>query len=98
MSAVGKIDWAKLATKLKPETMAQVNAFRSRHVALLKQVAELKEQENGIKFDNYKSLKNQAVVSEAKKALESFQPAKFDLTKQLEVIESAKKEDVKKVI
>jgi F-type H+-transporting ATPase subunit d len=94
MSVSSKIDWSKIASKLKPETMGSVNAFRSRHAAVLKTVTDLKEQEGAINFQNYTSLKNQQVVNEAKKALDGFKPAQFDLSKQLDIIEKARVEDV----
>ncbi|KAJ3321283.1 ATP synthase d subunit [Boothiomyces sp. JEL0866] len=86
---VKQINWLALANKLKPETIAQVNAFRARHLALVKQVQDLKESP-AISFDNYKILKNQKVLTEAKKSLETFKPATLDLNAQLSIIEKEK--------
>lgn len=87
-TAAQKIDWTSLLTKLKPETLAAVNAFRRRHSDLAKQIADLKEQQKPIDFARYRSsLKNTAVVDSAEKAWTSFKPAKFDVAEQLRIIE-----------
>ncbi|KAI8854178.1 hypothetical protein BC829DRAFT_424533 [Chytridium lagenaria] len=87
-SAVTKIDWAALGSKLKPETVAAVNAFRRRHADLVKTVSELKEQNTTINFEQYRSvLKNQKVVNDAEKAFAAFKPATYDLSEQLRIIQ-----------
>ncbi|KAJ3294499.1 ATP synthase d subunit [Borealophlyctis nickersoniae] len=86
-SAATKIDWAGLSTKLKPETVAAINAFRRRHMDLTKTVADLKEANTSIDFEHYRRiLKNQKVVAEAEKAFKSFTPATYDLAEQLRII------------
>ncbi|KAJ3218792.1 ATP synthase d subunit [Dinochytrium kinnereticum] len=87
-SAVTKIDWAALGSKLKPETLAAVNSFRRRHAELVKTVSELKEQSTTINFDQYRGvLKNQKIVNDAEKAFAAFKPATYDLSEQIRIIE-----------
>ncbi|KAJ3098504.1 ATP synthase d subunit [Phlyctochytrium planicorne] len=87
-SAVSKIDWVALGSKLKPETLASVNAFRRRHADLVKTIGELKEQSTTIDFEHYrKVLKNKKVVNDAEKAFQAFKPATYDLSEQLRIIE-----------
>ncbi|KAJ3195622.1 ATP synthase d subunit [Irineochytrium annulatum] len=83
-----KVDFSALSAKLKPETVASVNAFRRRHADLMKTVGELKEQNSAIDFDGYERvLKNKKIVQDARKAFQSFRPATYDLTEQLRMIE-----------
>lgn len=90
-AAARKIDWASVASKLKPETGGAINSFRSRHAALQKQVSDLKEQLQPINFANYESvLKNTSVVAEAKKSISSFKPASYPLEEQLKSIEASR--------
>jgi F-type H+-transporting ATPase subunit d len=89
-----KVDWAAISNKLRPDTAKAITAFRSRHTALLKQVSELREQQAAINFDQYSVLKNQQVVTEAKKALANFQAQKYDLKQQLDIIEKEKQKAV----
>ncbi|KAJ3108496.1 ATP synthase d subunit [Phlyctochytrium bullatum] len=87
-TAVTKIDWSALSAKLKPETLASVNAFRRRHADLIKTVNELKEVNTTIDFEQYrKVLKNKKVVADAEKAFLAFKPATYDLSEQLRVID-----------
>jgi len=96
-SAVSKIDWNSLSTKLRPETVASLNAFRRRHTDLTKTVQDLKEASSKIDFESYrKILKNKKVVADAEKAFNSFHPATYDLAEQLKVIESQQIKAVKK--
>eukprot|EP00842_Homolaphlyctis_polyrhiza_P003864 jgi/Hompol1/4479/HPOL_003674-RA len=86
-SLAARIDWSALSAKLKPDTVAAVNAFRRRHGELAKVVADLKEHQVAIDFARYRStLKNQKVVDEAEKAFKSFKPATYDLAEQLRII------------
>ncbi|KAJ3061759.1 ATP synthase d subunit, partial [Quaeritorhiza haematococci] len=90
-SAVTKIDWTAIATKLKPETVASLQAFRRRHAELAKSLAELKEQPTTVDFAKYRSiLKNKAVVDNAERSFRTFQPATYDLSEQLRIIEAQK--------
>ena len=86
--AASRIDFASLATQLRPETANVLNAFRRKHAELSKQLADLKESPTTIDLATYKGLKNQKVLAEAKKAMESFKPASIDLSKQLQVIKT----------
>ncbi|KAJ3327371.1 ATP synthase d subunit [Blyttiomyces sp. JEL0837] len=86
---VPKIDWTALASKLRPETVASLNAFRRRHADLVKTLNDLKEQQTSIDFAHYRSvLKNQKIVNDAEKSFTAFKPATYDLTEQLRIIES----------
>lgn len=91
MSVARNVNWTSLSTKLKPETMASLNAFRRRHADLQKTLVELKEQDTAIDFSHYrKVLKNTKVIDNAEKALKGFKPATYDLTLQIKMIEDAK--------
>ena len=91
-----KINWADLASKLKPETMGALNSFRARHTALTKTVLELKESPMTVDFEFYKSkLSRTAVVDEAIKAFKAFKPEKLDLTAQLSILAVQEKEAVR---
>jgi F-type H+-transporting ATPase subunit d len=85
-----KLDYVKLQSKLKPETWASVQSFRTRHAQLQKTLNELKDSSAEINFDAYKVLKNQQVVEEAKRALSSQKILKFHSEKQLQEIEKAR--------
>ncbi|TPX67200.1 hypothetical protein SpCBS45565_g03977 [Spizellomyces sp. 'palustris'] len=88
-SATARIDWGALGTKLKPETVAAISAFRRRHTELTKTVTELREQSATIDFEAYrKVLKNKKVVNDAEKSFNAFTPATYDLGEQLRIIES----------
>ncbi|KAJ3183456.1 ATP synthase d subunit [Geranomyces variabilis] len=90
-----RIDWSALGTKLKPETVAAVNAFRRRHTELTKTVADLREQSATIDFAHYqKVLKNKAVVNDAEKAFKAFKPATYDLSEQIRAIEGQQQKAV----
>lgn len=95
MSKAAKIDWSALQNKLRPDTVTKIQAFRSRHAAILKQVTELREQNQALNFEQYSVLKNQQVVSEAKKSLDAFKVHKYDLNAQLKIIEQEKAKAVK---
>ncbi|KAI8896167.1 hypothetical protein BC833DRAFT_615421 [Globomyces pollinis-pini] len=86
---IQKVDWLAVANKLRPETAAAITSFRSRHAAILKTVTELRELDaQKINFDNYKNLKNQSVLAEAKKSLDSYKPVVYDVSAQIKVIEA----------
>ncbi|KAJ3289102.1 mitochondrial ATP synthase [Rhizoclosmatium globosum] len=87
--AAKRVDFAKLAASLRPDTVASLNAFRRRHTDLVKQIADLKEQATTINFEGYRSiLSNKKVVNDAEKAFAAFKPAQYDLREQLRVIEA----------
>lgn len=88
-SAAARIDWGALSSKLKPETVAAINAFRRRHTELTKTVNELRDQTATIDFEYYRrTLKNKKVVDAGEKSYKSFTPATYDLGEQLRIIES----------
>lgn len=90
MSAARNVNWSALSSKLKPDTVASINAFRRRHADLQKTLLELKEQDKAIDFAHYRSvLKNAGVVANAEKAFSTFKPVTYDLGEQLKVIEEA---------
>lgn len=62
-SAISKVDFSLLSSKLSKETSQALLQFRARHAELSKAVADLKEMKTTIDFDAYKSLKNQKVVT-----------------------------------
>ncbi|KAJ1549403.1 ATP synthase d subunit, partial [Nowakowskiella sp. JEL0078] len=87
-SIATRIDWNALSSKLKPDTIAALNSFRSRHSELTKTISDLKEHQATINFDAYRAiLSNKAVVDEAERALKAFKPATFDLTEQIRIID-----------
>lgn len=98
-SAVTRVDWTALTSKLKPETVAALNGFRRRHADLSRTVSELREAQTTVDFAPYKStLKNQKVVSEAERAFKAFKPATYDLSEQLRIIDEAEAKAVRLVI
>jgi F-type H+-transporting ATPase subunit d len=87
-SLATKVNWGALSSKLKPETVAAVNAFRRRQTDLQKTLDELKEQNTSIDFEHYrKILSNKKVVADAEKAFAAFRPATYDLSEQLRIID-----------
>ncbi|KAJ3183249.1 ATP synthase d subunit [Gaertneriomyces sp. JEL0708] len=87
-AAAARIDWGALSTKLRPDTFAEISAFRRRHTELTKLVSELREQPTSIDFSHYrKTLKNSKVVDDAEKAFAAFKPATYDLGEQIRIIE-----------
>lgn len=86
--AASSVNWGAVTSKLKPETVAALNAFRRRHADLTKQIQELRESQVNLDFDNYrKILKNKKVVSDAETAFNKFSPATIDLSDILKKIE-----------
>lgn len=95
-SAISRIDWSSLQSKVQPETFAALNAFRKRHADLSKTLGDLKEQSTTIDFAHYqKVLKNKKVATEAQKIFSAFKPAAADLSQQLKVIDDAQKKAVR---
>ncbi|KAI9351493.1 hypothetical protein BDR26DRAFT_832901 [Obelidium mucronatum] len=87
--AAKRVDFAKLAAALRPDTVASLNAFRRRHTDLAKQIADLKEQSTTINFEAYRAvLSNKKIVNDAEKAFSAFKPATYDLREQLRVIDA----------
>ncbi|KAI0388475.1 hypothetical protein F5Y17DRAFT_470412 [Xylariaceae sp. FL0594] len=97
-SAALKLDWAKVTSSLglRGQTVASLQAFKSRNENARRKVQLLSEQPTTVDFAHYRSvLKNQAVVDEIEKRFKSFQPAKYDLARQLKAIEAFEVEAVK---
>lgn len=85
-----KVDWQLVAKRVKPETFASIQAFRSRQAQLLKTVSELREQATPLDLTHYSQLKNQSVVAEARKSLAAFKPTAYPLKEQSEIIASSR--------
>ena len=87
--AAARIDWGALSSKLKPEAVNALNAFRRRHSDLTKTLNELNASASrSVDLAPYRSvLKNQKVVVAAESALKTFKPATLDLPLQIRAIE-----------
>ncbi|KAI3330502.1 hypothetical protein F4824DRAFT_492143 [Ustulina deusta] len=97
-SAALKLDWAKVTSSLglRGQTVASLQAFKSRNENARRKVQVLSEQPTTVDFAHYRSvLKNQAVIDEIEKRFNSFQPAKYDVARQLKAIEAFEVEAVK---
>ncbi|KAI1182361.1 hypothetical protein F5B17DRAFT_444310 [Nemania serpens] len=97
-SAALKLDWAKVTSSLglRGQTVASLQAFKQRNENARRKVQVLSEQPTTVDFAHYRSiLKNQAVVDEIEKRFSSFQPAKYDVVRQLKAIEAFEVEAVK---
>ncbi|KAI1809284.1 hypothetical protein GGS20DRAFT_580831 [Poronia punctata] len=97
-SAALKLDWAKVTSSLglRGQTVASLQAFKQRNENARRKVQLLSEQPTSVDFTHYRSvLKNQAVVDEIEKRFNSFQPAKYDVARQLKAIEAFEVEAVK---
>ncbi|TPX38592.1 hypothetical protein SeMB42_g06646 [Synchytrium endobioticum] len=87
--AASSVNWSSVTSKLKPETVAALNAFRRRHADLTKQVQEFREQQISIDFGSYqKVLQNKKVVADAERAFTKFSPATIDLSDIIRKIET----------
>ncbi|KAI0487461.1 hypothetical protein F4859DRAFT_256943 [Xylaria cf. heliscus] len=97
-SAALKLDWAKVTSSLglRGQTVASLQAFKQRNENARRKVQILSEQPTTIDFAHYRAvLKNQAVVDEIEKRFAAFQPAKYDVARQLKAIEAFEVEAVK---
>ncbi|KAK4125306.1 NAC-domain-containing protein [Parathielavia appendiculata] len=97
-SAALKVDWAKITTSLglRGQTVAGLQAFKKRNDDVRRKVQVLSEQPTTVDFAYYRSvLKNQAVVDEIEKRFNAFQPATYDLNRQLKAIEAFEVEAIK---
>ncbi|KAK4102961.1 NAC-domain-containing protein [Parathielavia hyrcaniae] len=97
-SAALKVDWAKITTSLglRGQTVAGLQAFKKRNDDVRRKVQVLSEQPTAVDFAHYRSvLKNQAVVDEIEKRFSAFQPATYDLSRQLKAIEAFEVEAIK---
>ncbi|KAH8662130.1 hypothetical protein BX600DRAFT_437549 [Xylariales sp. PMI_506] len=97
-SAALKVDWAKITTSLglRGQTVASLQAFKTRNENARRKVQLLSEQATTVDFAQYRSvLKNQAVIDEIEKRFKDFKPASYDLARQLKAIEAFEVEAVK---
>ncbi|KAH6630434.1 hypothetical protein B0J18DRAFT_421162 [Chaetomium sp. MPI-SDFR-AT-0129] len=93
-----KVDWVKITSSLglRGQTVAGLQAFKKRNDDVRRRVQVLSEQPTTIDFAQYRSvLKNQAIVDEIEKRFKAFQPATYDLSRQLKAIEAFEVEAVK---
>ncbi|KAH8919354.1 Creatinase/aminopeptidase [Atractiella rhizophila] len=86
------IDWARIQRlNLPKDTALSLASFRKRTEDARRQVAALREAKTEVDFAHYRSvLKNQDVVGEAEKALNSFKPEEYDVQAQLKAIDAFK--------
>lgn len=76
--------------------MAGLQAFKKRNDDVRRKVQVLAEQPTAVDFSHYRSvLKNQAIVDEIEKRFNAFQPATYDLNRQLKAIEAFEVEAIK---
>jgi hypothetical protein len=76
--------------------VAGLQAFKKRHDDARRKVQLLSEQPTKVDFAHYRSvLKNQAVVDEIERRFNAFQPATYDLSRQLKAIEAFEVEAIK---
>jgi hypothetical protein len=76
--------------------VAGLQAFKKRNDDVRRKVQLLGEQPTTVDFAQYRAvLKNQAIVDEIEKRFNAFQPATYDLGRQLKAIEAFEVEAVK---
>lgn len=81
---------------LRGQTVASLQAFKSRNDNAKRNVQQLSELPTTVDFAHYRStLKNQAVVDEIEKRFKAFKPATYDVSRQLKAIETFEAEAVK---
>merc|ERR1712225_181546 len=84
--AAAAVDWTRITSKLGlgRETLAELNAFRSRAAAARAANAAVKEQKTTVDFEHYRQvLKNKDVVAEGEKG---FKAVDYDVQAQLKAI------------
>ncbi|KPV74944.1 uncharacterized protein RHOBADRAFT_65110 [Rhodotorula graminis WP1] len=87
--AAAAVDWTRITSKLGlgRETLAELNAFRSRAAAARAANAAVKEQKATVDFEHYRSvLKNKEVVAEGEKLFKGFKAVDYDVQAQLKAI------------
>ncbi|EGS22968.1 mitochondrial ATP synthase D chain-like protein [Thermochaetoides thermophila DSM 1495] len=97
-SAALKVDWAKITTSLglRGQTAASLQAFKKRNDDVRRKLQQLKELPTTVDFAHYRRvLKNQAIVDEIERRFNAFQPATYDLNRQLKAIEAFEVEAIK---
>lgn len=81
---------------LRGQTVASLQAFKSRNDNAKRKVQQLSELPTTVDFAAYRSvLKNQAVVDEIEKRFTAFKPASYDVSRQLKAIDAFEAEAVK---
>lgn len=81
---------------LRGQTVASLQAFKSRNDNAKRKVQQLSELPTAVDFAQYRStLKNQAVVDEIEKRFKAFKPTTYDISRQLKAIETFEAEAVK---
>ncbi|GAA6028314.1 hypothetical protein JCM8097_006971 [Rhodosporidiobolus ruineniae] len=83
------LDWSRISSRmgLGKETLAQLNAFRTRAAAARAANAAVKEQKTTVDFEHYRQvLKNKEIVAEGEKLLKGFKAVDYDLQAQLKAI------------
>ncbi|CAM1501826.1 Fc.00g038100.m01.CDS01 [Cosmosporella sp. VM-42] len=97
-SAALKLDWTKVTSSLglRGQTVASLQAFKSRNEEARRKVQHLSEQPTTVDFSAYRSiLKNQAVIDEIEKRFTAFNPVTYDVSRQLKAIDAFEAEAVK---
>lgn len=85
------MDWTKVISKLglTGKTASSLSAFKKRNDEARRQIISLEAQPTEVDFSYYRSvLKNQKVIDEIEKSVNSYTPAKYDVAKQLKSIEA----------
>lgn len=81
---------------LRGQTVASLQAFKSRNDNAKRKVQQLSELPTTVDFAAYRSvLKNQAVIDEIEKRFTAFKPASYDVSRQLKAIDAFEAEAVK---
>ena len=86
-----KIDWANLGTKLglRGSTANALANFKKRNDDARRRVQVLSDQPQTVDFNYYRqNLKNQDIVAEIEKQVNSFQVKKVDVNRQIKAIEA----------
>merc|ERR1711890_7562 len=89
-TAATKSDWAKVVSSLglTGSTASSLTAFKKRNDEAKKENLALKQEAHTVDFNHYRLvLKNQKVVDEIEKAVSSFKPATYDVSKTLKSID-----------
>lgn len=89
-SAATKLNWAQVSQTLglAGSTAASLTAFKKRNDEAKKEHQSLSTQSTTVDFDHYRSiLKNQKVIDEIEKAVSSYKPVTYDVSKTLKTID-----------
>ncbi|CAH2354446.1 ATP synthase subunit d, mitochondrial [[Candida] railenensis] len=89
-TASTKLDWAKIITTLglTGQTSASLTSFKKRNDEAKKEYISLTEQSTEVDFAHYRSvLKNSKVIDEVEKAVQSFKPITYDVSKTIKTID-----------